>query len=298
MASPQDMAHLPTVPTCAYSASTSEPPQARYFPGFCTPRGSAGQSDSEAPSTSDLLSKLPAHLSPRHSSSSSSSDDDDDDSDSEHEIFIKPSTSTSTAPPPKRRAFFASLHDQIRDSEDAVSEEDSAAYDDDEDDDDLPVTPAAGTATSQPVFVRPSSYSNLHHHHHSHHSHSHHALQAYSHSHKLGLLTPPSHARRVHKSTELGMPAAAVVSSASQQRRLQMLQIQLLQQQQLQLQQRCMLKKPVVGSRPPVGQQQAQAQTQTQEQTAQEQQQQQKVLAEAAKRAQLGVMLRDMQLEL
>lgn len=238
----QEMAATPCLGLLLnYSSSASA--QAKYFPGFCTPRSHSDTEDNN----------------------NEVENDDDSDSDSDSDSESRPRRRRPAPRHRQTRRFFSSLHDQIRDSEENSENE------------------SAGLTQSPPIFVRPSSHNNLF---------------SYQKLHSgPGILSPPRR-HAVQKGT------SEHESHKFQQRRLQMLQIQLLKQQQIQMQQLWLnghgqqRRTPTPAESPPL---QALPAAQTSENSVSSggQVQHARLLEEAAKRAQLGVMLRDLdQLEM
>ena len=294
-----------TSPLLNYNSSESS--QVKYFPGFCSPAIPGSDNDD-------------------------SSDDDDDYS---HKTTQQRSRRKS------KTGFFTSIHDQIRDTEDTITNSTpagtnttSSSSDDDDDYEDeeelLSPFSVKSPVQSPPIFVRPSSYSNLHpsshlysltnpsstglkssatpssvlttsgvlkpkhhHHHHSHHHHHHHN----SSKSRCGGTSSPSRSLIQKNSTS---------SPSSSKGSLQMLQIQLLHQQQYQLQQLWLQRRAERGGDPTGSKSSGELEVlSTEAKKEQERQKQvaslqhQRLLIEAAKRAQLGVMLRDLnQLEM
>lgn len=244
------------------NSSTEEEQQTRYFPGFCTPRS---HSDTEDNGTTGNKER---------GVYTNTFDDDSSDSssDSESEGGVVPITrawktprgsfSTGRRRPAARGGFFASVHDQIRDVEDTSDSEYS-------------YTPGGtSTASGSGAFgarSKSGSYTNL-----------------YS-----GLSRGA-----VTKGTGTNTNASGLGGGGTQQRRLHLLQTQLLNHQQLQIQRNWLRGSASAGTTTPrvdssagaggAGARRGRARKDVGA-----------VLAEAASRAQLSVMMRDLgQLEM
>lgn len=290
--------HLPTFPSPCTSpplhtyantdaaADAAAAHSARYFPGFCTPRvGSDNESSSDESDSEDDEHLQPGfansrrqrrHSSGRHSSSRSGSRKNS-----------------------SQRSFFRSLHDQIRESESQSSTStwnNNTGGDSSAEEGEISIR----TPQSPPLSMRP---------HYSYNSKS---------SASSGFLSPPHSKSGIHKA-----PSNEHEAFKHHQRRVQLLQVQLLKQQQLQLQQvwlqRASSSKPsstttsagISGGRPLLGGLGVVASAPTTPPVLMAKgsmgphmdtthaQQHQRLLAEAAERAQLGVMLRELhQLEM
>lgn len=167
-------------PLLTYNASDST--QARYFPGFCTPHAHSDNEDDSCPKPKSHIIDMSDE-----DEDDDSSDSSDSDSDGIHNNTLyahtksiskslrrnsKSSRKSKSQRKSKSHSFFSSLHDQIRDCEEssdntaamvsassAIMEEDSSAEEQD-------FTPhSLQSPQSPPVFVRPSSFSNLNLHH-------------------------------------------------------------------------------------------------------------------------------------
>lgn len=281
--------HLPTFPSPCTSPSmhyantdtagdAAAAHSARYFPGFCTPRvasdneSSSDDSDSEDEHLSARFAtsrRQRRHSSGRHSNSRSR----------------KNNSSSSSS---QQRSFFRSLHDQIRESEGQSSTTTSYNGGDSSAEEGEIRTPQSPPLSMRPHYAYKSSTS--------------------------GFLSPPHSKSGIHKA-----PSNEHEAFKHHQRRVQLLQVQLLKQQQIQLQQVWLqrassnnnTKSAVGGGRPLLGGLGVVASAPTTppvlsvrgstgpHKDTTHAQQHQRLLAEAAERAQLGVMLRDLhQLEM
>lgn len=328
--------------TCAKGPHTrrysTDETHSRYFPGFCTPHYRSDDDASPTVSDDDEYDE-------------DEDDDDEDEADDEAEYGHRWSSSLKGRPK-RKLSFFTSLHDQIRESEEQESVLTSPSRNNNDVDDDIGIdiddndtvtTSPGSTHTvkvspghSPPVFVRPSSYGNLAHHP---------ALDGYTPGIQImnSALSTAALLRKRGLVEQVGgggggdgggvtkPPTTTGISMLSRQeqheRKLKMLQAQLLHQQRIQLQ--AWLQRNSTGQQLQQQQQMLQGSSQGSSQVVQEsnkmvnphvadstttgepvgiqndlqqQQLQQKqqqwqhlnLLEEAAKRAEMGIMLRDL----